>query len=78
MSINKIISLLFILSGVAFGIFFLLWIIILPILDITEIASRNILSGYWGIAVFTILEILVVSLILVWVGLNAFKAQKNN
>ena len=70
---NQIVGLLIILSALLIAGIFISWIVILPLAGVTELVSKSITSGYWGIAVFTIVELLIVVLILIWIGSTALK-----
>ncbi len=75
MNKNKTIGLLIICAGLLIGAIFLIWIIILPAVGVTDIASTSFFSGYWGIAVFTILEVAVVVILLIWIGSTPLRTK---
>ena len=70
---NKIVGLSLVLTSVMVFSIFLLWIIILPAIGVTETVSSNITSGYWGIAIFTMIEVVVIAIMLFWVGKTPLK-----
>lgn len=75
---NKLVGLSLVLISIAIFSVFLLWIIILPATGITDTVSSNITSGYWGIAIFTMLEVVVITIMLFWVGKTPLKRKEEN
>ena len=78
MNKNKMIGFSIIIGALLIGALFLVWIVILPLTGVTDFVSNSITSGYWGIAIFTLFEIVVLISILIWVGSTAFRTKENS
>ena len=78
MNKNRLVGLILVIVSLLIFSLFLLWIIILPAIGITEQVSTNITSGYWGIAIFTMLEVVIITIMLFWVGKTPLTAKEQN
>ncbi|MHA1222958.1 MAG: hypothetical protein ACTSR2_08030 [Candidatus Hodarchaeales archaeon] len=72
---NKLVGLILIIFAVFIFVLFACWIIVLPAIGVTDFISNNITSGYWGIAIFTMFEVSVIVIILIWIGYTPLKIK---